>query len=289
MATADPNGPNADQIKHWNESAGPTWVALEEKISAQLRGLGELSMQRAAFAPGERVLDVGCGCGGTTIEIARRVGASGSVLGVDISAPMLDRAREAAREAGVANARFEQADAQTAALPERAFDALYSRFGVMFFSDPEAAFSNLSRALRPGARLTFICWRKLTENPWIHVPMTAVMPHIAVAPPEPTAPGPFAFADGDRLRGILERAGFSDVSLEPVDQALSVGGPGASLEDIVGFVTQMGPAGAALRSAPPEARPAAISAVREALAPHLTSEGVKMPSASWLVTAAVRA
>jgi ubiquinone/menaquinone biosynthesis C-methylase UbiE len=288
MTTADANGPNAEQFKHWNENAGPTWVAQEDKIASQLRELGELSMQRAAFAPGERVLDVGCGFGSTSIEIARRVGASGSVLGVDISAPMLERARQIAREADIRNVSFEQADAQTAELPERAFDALYSRFGVMFFSDPEAAFSNLKRALRPGARLTFICWRALQENPWIHVPMTAVMPHIAVTLPEPGAPGPFAFADGGRVRGILERAGFSDVSLEPVDRPLSVGGPGASLDDVVTFATQMGPAGAALRSAPPEARPAAISAVREAFAPYFTAEGVKMAAASWLVTAAAK-
>ncbi|MCC6557083.1 MAG: methyltransferase domain-containing protein [Polyangiaceae bacterium] len=276
--------PNADQIKHWNEIAGPAWVAAHEMITAQIRPLGEIAMARAAFAPGERVIDVGCGCGETTLEIARRVGASGEVLGIDVSAPMLERAVQAA--AGTPCARFEAADAQTIDLPAGSFDALYSRFGVMFFSDPRAAFANLRRALRPGARLVFVCWRSAMENPWMLTPMRAVMQHIPFQPPDPSAPGPFAFADGGKVRGILEGAGFSGVALEPVDMPLTVGGPGADLEAVVGFLLRMGPARAAVAGAPEEARAAAARAVLDAVEPFRTGEGVRMPSAAWLVTAA---
>jgi SAM-dependent methyltransferase len=280
-----PEGPNTDQIKHWNDVSGPIWVAQHELIMEQLRPLGELSMERAAFEAGERVLDVGCGCGETTLDIARRVGPSGFALGVDISAPMLERAREAARGEGLENVRFELADAQTASLPERSFEALYSRFGVMFFSDPDAAFSNLRRALCPGARLTFICWRAATENPWLLVPTMAIVQHIPFQPPDPTAPGPFAFADSGRVRGILERAGFREVAFEPVDKPLTVGGSTKKLEEAVAFIVRMGPTRDAFAKASDEARAAATRAVEEALAPYLTDEGVRMSSASWVVTA----
>src|SRR5216117_3300197 len=138
---------NAEQIRYWNEAAGPKWVSFQKVIDAQIAPLGERAMDRAGIAPGERVIDIGCGCGDTTIALARRVGPAGLVLGIDVSAPMLARAADADREAGVAHVRFEHADAQTHRFPAQAFDVLYSRFGVMFFSDPAAAFGNLRTAL----------------------------------------------------------------------------------------------------------------------------------------------
>src|SRR5881628_2723223 len=161
-------------------------------------------MERARIGAGERVIDIGCGCGDTTIALARRVGPAGLVLGIDVSAPMLARAADAAREAGVAHVRFEHADAQTHRFPAQAFDVLYSRFGVMFFSDPAAAFGNLRTALRPGGRLGFVCWQAVPENPWIAVPLEAAAQHMALPPPPaPGAPGPFSFADPERVRRIL--------------------------------------------------------------------------------------
>lgn len=280
-------GPNADQIRYWNEIAGPKWVALNDVIAAQIRPLGLLAMERARIAAGERVLDVGCGTGETTLEMGRRVGPSGAVVGVDISAPMLERAREAARAAGAENVTFENVDAQTAALPGP-FDVLYSRFGVMFFMDPEAAFANLRRALRSGARLAFVCWRSVQENPWLLVPAMAVAKHLPVPPPDPHAPGPFAFADAARVRDILSRAGFVRIHHEPVDHVLSVAA-GASLDEVVGFVMQMGPAAAALREAQPSPEIIARlrAELRDALAPYEGAEGVRMGSAAWIVTADV--
>ncbi|AUX44519.1 SAM-dependent methyltransferase [Sorangium cellulosum] len=280
-------GPNADQIRYWNEVAGPKWVVLHDIISAQIRPLGLLAMDHAGLAAGERVLDIGCGIGETTREIGRRVGPGGSAVGVDISAPMLDSAREAARAAGAANVTFVNADAQTAALPGP-FDVLYSRFGVMFFAEPQAAFTNLRSALRKGGRLAFVCWRSLQENPWLLVPATAAARHLPLPQPDPHAPGPFAFADAARVRDILSRAGFVRIHHEPIDRELSVAG-GKSLDETVEFLLQMGPTASALREAQPEPEllDRVRAEVREAIAPHQGPEGVRMAGAVWIVTAAV--
>jgi len=281
----DAAGPNAEQIKYWNETAGPKWVALQAVIDEQIRPLGRTAMDRAALRPGERVLDVGCGCGDTTVELARRVAPGGSATGIDISAVMLERARQLAATERV-SARFELADAQTHAFPPAGADVLFSRFGVMFFTDPPAAFANLRRALTADGRVTFVCWQSLSENPWMLVPLGAALQHVPPPPlPAPDAPGPFAFADPARVRGMLERAGFRSVELEPLLATLTIGG-GAGLAETAEFLLQMGPAAAALRETPdPTLLPRVSTAVQEALSPYLTPQGVRMSSASWLVTA----
>jgi len=278
-------GPNAEQIRYWNETAGPKWVRFEALLDAQIGPLGRRAMERAAIAPGDRVLDVGCGCGETTIDLAHRVGSTGSVVGVDISAPMLERARQRAREAGATHVRFEHADAQTHRLAPDGFDVLYSRFGVMFFADPAVAFTNLRAALRAGGRLAFVCWQALQRNPWLLVPLMAAAQHITLPPPPaPGEPGPFSFGDPDRVRGILERAGFEELRFEAVEGMLTIAG-GGSLDQAVEFLLEgVGPASAALRDAGPAARTAVAGAVWESLAPFVTPEGVHIASAAWVVT-----
>jgi SAM-dependent methyltransferase len=277
-------GPNAEQERYWNETAGPTWVALGDLLDRMIGPLGRAAMDRAALVPGERVVDVGCGCGDSTLELARCVGPAGAALGVDLSAPMLAVAAERARAAGLPQIRFEQADAQTHAFPPAAFDVLYSRFGVMFFSDPVAAFTNLGRALRPGGRLAFVCWRPLAANPWMSVPLGAAARVIPLPPPPvPDAPGPFSFGDGDRVLRILQGAGFADVVIDRHDDTLLLG---AGVDQAVERVLRIGPAAAALReAADPTVRPRVAEAVRAALAPHATAEGVRMACAAWIVTA----
>src|SRR5947199_350388 len=206
MATLEPAGPNAEQIKYWNETAGPKWIAFQRLLDAQLEPLGRRTMDAAGSVGGERVLDVGCGCGDTTLELGRRVGPEGRVLGVDVSGGMVARAAEAAREARLRNVGFENADAQTHRFARGEFDVLYSRFGVMFFADAAAAFTNLRSALGPGGRLAFICWQALRENPWLAVPLAAAARHLTLPPPPaPDAPGPFSLGDPERVRGILSR------------------------------------------------------------------------------------
>jgi SAM-dependent methyltransferase len=286
MATLQPVGPNAEQIEYWNEVAGPKWVALQGLIDDQIRALGVRTIDRAQIARGERVVDVGCGCGDTTLEIARRVGPTGAVVGVDLSAVMLERAGQAARDAGIAHAQFENADAQTHAFRPDSFDVLYSRFGIMFFADPDAAFANLHAALRPGGRLAFVCWQTVQHNPWMLVPMMAALQHIPPPPmPAPDAPGPFAFADAERVRGILTRTGFADVAFEDLREVVTLGG-GGDLDETVDFLLQMGPAARALRDVEAATRTVVAGAVRESLVPFYTPEdGVRMPSAAWVVTA----
>ena len=232
-------------------------------------------------APGERILDVGCGCGQTSLELATRVTATGAVFGADISLPMLEVARARPVPNGAATPDFRQVDAQSGKLGEGAFDAVFSRFGVMFFSDPVAAFSNLRKALKPDGRMAFVCWRPFQENLWMRAPMEAAQPFLPPSPPmDPTAPGPFAFADADRVRKVLADAGFSDVTLHAFNASIG----GSSLDQTVDLAFRVGPLGAILREQP-ELAPTVAGAVRSALAPYETPSGVLMPAAVWIVQA----
>ncbi|WP_337188688.1 methyltransferase domain-containing protein [Phenylobacterium sp.] len=271
--------PNAQQTAYWNEQAGPTWAAMQSPMDRQLEPLGRRVMAALALQPGERILDVGCGAGATTLALADAVAPGGSVLGVDISTPLLDVAR--GRSAGRPEVAFLQADAQTHPLEAAGFDAVFSRFGVMFFADPPRAFANLRRALRPGGRLGFVCWRAPAENPAFTLPMASVQ-HLLPPPqpPEPGAPGPFAFADPQRVRSILDSAGFADAAIAPHDEKIGAGDLDASLE----VALKIGVLGGALRERP-EMREAVVDAVRAALAAHEGPKGVKLDSATWIVTA----
>jgi SAM-dependent methyltransferase len=278
-------GTNAEQRRNWNELSGPAWVAESERIGAQLRHFGLPALERLDLAAGQRVLDVGCGGGETTLAIGERVGSTGSVLGVDVSRPLLDLAQARVTAGGVTNVSFELADAQTATLPEASFDRLFSRFGVMFFQDPRAAFTHLRAALKKDARLSFVCWRSLEENAWMQVTLAAVGQHVELPRAEPHAPGPMAFADAARTRGILEDAGFLEVVFEPLDAPMNLGGGLADLDETIAFMSRIGPAARLLQTAAPEVRAAARVSIREALLPYHGPSGVVMPASVWLVTA----
>lgn len=288
MIELSPRGPNAEQIRYWNETAGLKWVALHELIDAQIRDLGALAVERADVHPGENILDIGCGCGETTIDLAHRVAPYGKVTGIDISGPMLERARYSAGVRDIANVTFENGDAQTHPFPEGQHDLVFSRFGVMFFADSAAAFANLRRTLRPGGRLAFVCWQALQLNPWALVPLMAAAQHITLPPPPAAdAPGPFAFADPDRVRKIVEDAGLIDVNLESTITKIVVGGS-ADMDTAVDFLMQMGPTAAVLREAAPEVVPRVAEAIRNALVPYYSSgQGVRMDAAAWVVTGRV--
>ncbi len=275
---------NDEQRALWNERMGPIWVENQERLDAQIRAHGALSIGRLDPQPGERILDVGCGCGETSLELARRVGPSGEVIGVDVSAPMLARARERAEAEGLA-VRFVEADAQTAELP-RAVDGIHSRFGVMFFDDPVRAFANLRAALRPGGRLAFVCWQGPPANPWVVVPMSAIAPLFEMPPPPPPdAPGMFAFADGDRVGQILTDAGFADVEVVPEQLDMTLGdGDSASAARLF---LEVGPAAALLREQDPTGalRGQAVEALEKALDAHLVDGAPVLGSGIWRVSA----
>ncbi len=276
--------PNAQQQVYWNEVAGPKWVALDALINDQLQSIGRAAIAHAAVASGEQVLDIGCGCGHTSQDLAAAVGSKGRVLGADISEPMLNLAREHAGD--ISNLDFICGDAQTYAFEAAAFDLLFSRFGVMFFIDPAAAFANLRRALRPRGRLVFACWQEVGQNPWMAIPGAAAMQHLErAAPPDPSAPGPFAFADPQRVHGLLEQAGFDNVVHEAYPCSVAVG-RGLARQELLDFLVQMGPAGAAMREAEPAVQKRIQASVSEAVAPYLRDrEGMVMDAAVWFVSA----
>lgn len=275
--------PNADQITAWNDQVGRTWVKMNEGLDRQLESIGSAMLAAADLDAGQIVLDVGCGAGATSLQAARVVGESGRVLGVDISAPLLELAREHA--AGLANLEFRKADAQVAAFEADGFDRVVSRFGVMFFDDPTAAFANIRSGCRPGALMSFACWREGKDNPWLTMPMQAAA-HLVdpLPPPEPGAPGPTAFADPDRVRRILAGSGWREVSIEPLDIAVG----GGDLEATTALMTRVGPVGHAIRNAGAgrELITAVEDAVREVVRGYIGPDGLaSMPSASWIVTA----
>ncbi|MBK8254901.1 MAG: methyltransferase domain-containing protein [Polyangiaceae bacterium] len=277
-------GPNADQIRFWNDNGGPTWARLQPQLSIQLQPFGEMVLAAAQVQPGERVLDVGCGGGDTTRAVAKQVGPTGRVTGMDISEALLTVADRRLREEGHTNAQLVLADAQTAEVPVGAYDIVMSRFGVMFFADPVAAFQNLARALVPGGRLAFVCWRAPHENEWFHVPLSATAKHVPITPMDPYAPGPCALADEKRTARILSDAGFTEVQLTRTDHPVSLGGA-RSLDEAVEFLLQVGPAARALREAG-EAYIAPVSqAIRDAVKPYSTGEGVALGGSVWVVTA----
>lgn len=276
---------NQEQIRYWNEQGGPRWVQRQQQLDAQINPLGLVALQRAGGKPGEQVLDVGCGCGQTALELAQRVGSSGSVMGIDISQPMLTRARERQQELGLKNLEFMRADAQTYAFARERFDLIFSRFGVMFFDNPAAAFANLRTALRSAGRLCFLCWQTLEKNEWARVPFLAATRHVQPpAPPAPDAPGPFAFANPDRVRRLLETGGFKEVSCESYEAELSMGGA-RTVDEAVEFSLEIGPIARLLGDADMELRTRVAQAVREALTPYVNQHGVSLRGAAWIVLA----
>lgn len=281
MTTLSDDQPNLAQAEYWNAIAGETWARFQDQLDRQLEPLGLEAMRALAAMPGESLIDVGCGCGHTALELARRVGPDGAVLGVDISHPMLEVARRRAAATPDLTVSFREADVQTADLGAPVYDGAFSRFGVMFFSDPAAALANLRRSLRSGGRLAFVCWRPFADNPWMGAPMAAALPFLPVpAPVDPLAPGPFAFADADRVRTILTEAGFTAIDIRPHDTRIG----GGDVERTLQLAFRVGPLGAALREDPSRVGLVA-DAVRRVLEAHLTPQGVLMPAAVWIVTA----
>lgn len=273
---------NADQIEFWNGVGGDKWLRTEERLEQGLNQFGDAALAVAKARPGELVIDIGCGTGPTSLKLARAVAQGGGVLGIDVSQQLVDQANARAKSAGIANARFVVADAS--AHPFRAeHDLLFSRFGVMFFADPISAFAHLRSALKPGGRLTFVCWRSFKENGWAFIPFMAAMPHLPpIERPQPNAPGPFAFADADRVRGILGDAGFKGIEIDKVDRTMPVG---RDLEQATRFSTEFGPVAQPLSQASSESQAKAVTAVREALAKHDQGKGIALPGACWLVQA----
>jgi SAM-dependent methyltransferase len=275
---------NADMLAFWNGKGGHIWVARQAHTDTTLQAVSDALIAHAAPRAGERVLDVGCGCGASTLDFARAVGPTGFVTALDISGPMLDEARLRAAAGGVTNVHWQQADAATMALEP--YDLLTSNFGLMFFGDQVAAFRNMRRAARPGARMVFVCWRSLEENPWIEVPMRAAALHLPPRPKaEPNSPGMFAFADPAYVSEVLTAAGWSAPRMEKFDCTLDIAA-GLGLDEAVAQSTQIGAVNSWLRDKPPEVVAAAMISIREAFSPFVDESAVRLPAATWIVSSA---
>ena len=273
---------NTDQIAYWNGPGGQRWAGRQAMQDKLLTPIASILLDRAKPEPGERVVDVGCGSGATTIAFAQRVAPTGFVLGIDVSAPMLAQARRLAP----ANLPldFVLADA-TVHRFEPSSDLLVSRFGVMFFADPVASFTNLRAALKSSGRLTFVCWREPRENPWMMAPLQAVYKHVPKLPPVgPEDPGPFALASAERVRRILQVSGFSNIAVEPHNLSLDLAN-GRGLEAAVEGAVEIGPANLALEGHPAETREAAKNSIRETFLPFVSGRSVLLPGSIWIVTA----
>jgi SAM-dependent methyltransferase len=273
-----------DQVEYWNGQAAERWVADQTTLDAKLRSFSQAVLAAASVAPDEHVLDVGCGCGDTSLTLAALVGEEGRVVGLDVSTKMLGRAKE--RGLGLANLSFIEGDAGAVALEQASFDVLISRFGVMFFSDPTRTFTHLRGALKPGGRLAFVCWRPLSSNPWATAPFEAATSVLGRPEPAPAdAPGPFAFGDDARVRTILEGAGFRGVSLRAFDGVMAFGKAGP-LRDAAEEIVRLGPVARLLVDRTDAERAEVIEAI-EAILPVYTSDdgGIRFPASTWIVTA----
>ena len=270
----------AEQAAYWNGPGGQGWLATyHQRIERSIADLGKDALAAANARPGEHVVDVGCGMGGTTADLARAVGPTGHVLGVDISEPLID----SARSHRVDNATFVMGDATAYPFKEAAYDLVFSRFGVMFFADPVAAFRNLRHALKPTGRLVFLAWRTPQENPWGHVPLRAAAPFLPPMPrPGPEDPGQYSFGERARVERILKEAGFATPRIEPIDRPIWLGSTAAEVAETIG---RFGPMARAFADAEPAAIDKARTAIAEALVPHQGPHGVMLPGACWLVRA----
>jgi ubiquinone/menaquinone biosynthesis C-methylase UbiE len=288
LSTEETRMTNDDQRAAWNGASGANWVDQQERYDRTLEPWAVLLADTAAVTPGERVLDVGCGCGATTLDAARRTGAAGAALGVDLSAPMIAVALRRAEAEGLVGASFRVGDAQTADLGVEAHDVVVSRFGVMFFDDPVAAFANLRKAVRPGGRLAFAVWAALPDQEWITVAMAAALTHLPPAEPAgpaaaEDAPGLFSLARPERTIDLLTQAGWDDVAVDRQQRQVLFGG-GGTVDDAVAFLAKTGPARALLDGVDEATVARTLDAVREAFAAYHTPDGVVLGGTAWMVT-----
>lgn len=272
---------NIEQAEAWDGDEGRHWAEHQDRYDASIGEHHRRLLATAAIGLSEQVLDIGCGNGQTTRDAARAA-SSGAALGLDLSAPMLERARLRAEEEGVGNVRFERGDAQVHPFEPASADVAISRFGVMFFADPVAAFTNVGRAVRPGGRLAFLVWQTVARNDWILALRAALAAGRTLPEPPPGAPGPFGLADRDHIRRVLFEAGFRDVGLEAVEAPFRIGADG---DDAYTFVSGLGVTRALLADLDEPTRQEALDALRATLTDHETADGVVFGSAVWLVTA----
>ncbi|MFD3502468.1 class I SAM-dependent methyltransferase [Streptomyces sp. NPDC058678] len=269
-----------EQAARWNGPAAHAWVESQAVLDDMLRPFEDLLVEAVLAEQGRHVLDVGCGTGGTTLAVARRLGADGRCVGIDISEPMVTAARARAEREGT-QASFVRADAQDHMFEPAGFDIVMSRFGVMFFQDSVRAFTNLRRAARDDARLRFITWRGPAENPFMTTAERAAAPLLPNLPArQPDEPGQFAFADPDRVHRILEESGWTEIDIRPVDVDCTL-----PERELVGYFTRLGPVSRVLPATDEQTRARVVETVRAAFDTYVRGTEVRFTAACWMVGA----
>ncbi len=277
--------PEALKGEDWAGEMGARWLASLDRFESMIAPIGAALLERSGYVPGERVLDLGCGGGATTLAIAKAVGPDGAALGLDVAPMLIARAKERAAAAG-STARFVCADAATASLAEAPFDRLFSRFGSMFFEAPVPAFTNLRAMLKPGARIDLAVWANPRDNLWMMEMMGVVRSHVEIPPAVPRAPGPFAFEDLGYLGEVLEGAGFAGMDVVAYEGLQAVGGPGSTPEEATDFVLAAMAVGKVLAEQGDAVREAARADLNAMFARNYREgEGVMLRAKAWLVSA----
>ena len=274
---------NQEQREFWSDIKGDLWVTLQPRIDTMLATFGDKALDTLNPQSGERILEIGCGTGTTTLALGGRVGTSGEILAADLSRPMLNKAIERANVSAEHPITFVEADAQVHSFPTATFDAVYSRFGVMFFDDPVAAFRNIRKAVRPGGRMAYVCWADRKANPWIRIPAGAAKAFLDLpAPPPDDAPGQFSMENEHRVQQILHDAGWSDIGLERFTVDGSIGSNAA---DAASFITKMGPMSEPFALADSDTQNKTLQVIEEALTPYSNDSGVTLEFSTWIVSA----
>lgn len=276
---------NSGMRNFWNDAGGRMWVNFQDIIEASMAPLGQEAMDVLTMVDGERVLDIGCGCGDTTFEIAQLIGPDGHVFGIDISEMIVAAAQKNIETTKQRNVSFECVDAQTYQFEMNAFDVIFSRFGVMFFDDPIAAFENIRKSLVPGGRMAFVCWQPVKAIEWISLPLEIVGNYVTLPEPSPPGtPGGFSFGDANRVNHILSSAGFVDIVVERFDTKINIG---VDLDEALNFLKHIGPAGTVLNDPDIDSktRENFCTDLRQRLEPYQTKQGVALGASTWIVTA----
>ncbi len=273
------------QVEAWNGESGRAWVEHVDQFDSMLAPFGLAVIDRLELRAGDRVVDIGCGVGATSLSIAAVV-APAPVVGVDISEPMLAAARARASRSGCSNVQFRLHDVQDELLEASSFDVAFSRFGVMFFPEPELAFAHVRHALVDGGRLGFVCFQGPMDNPMILQPVMAAAAHVEMLPPPgPTEPGPFSLADPERVRSLLQATGFGDILIEAGPPSADLG-PADDLESTARRALEQNPGIApGLAAATPATRRAAIDAAADVMSHHVVDGRIVMGASTWVVTA----
>ena len=275
---------NKNQRDFWSGKGGDIWVERQNAMDTMLSPLGEAALNKLNLNEGENVLDIGCGCGNTTLNIAKRISPDGQVTGLDISKPMLKRAKESANEMSISNASFNCVDVQTDDIGEEVYSAAFSRFGVMFFEDPVAAFCNINKSLITGASLSFVCWQSPALNPWQSLFIEAVKKYVDLPSPPPRSPSPFAFMESEYVSSILEESNFQNIMIEGHEAEVNMFS-GRSLSDSVKDYISINPVvSGMLKDSTEQEKTEIINSAIEAFSPYYSAKGLMFPSATWLVT-----